>query len=150
MKFYQYFLVSFLFLNVGFANVCKCQTAIIELQKSHINANVADKSNFDLFLKRDLEKYFNKLYGKTLVKWELLREGPTQGGVSYPKYYLWTKVYQINSDKLLNEGAVRVEAIDKLVFRVTDYLNKKKLKSNSQDMYSVFPALVCETIKTKL
>jgi hypothetical protein len=68
--------------------------------------------------------------------------------VSYPKYYLWTKIYKGN--KLAHEGASRVEAIDKTMFNVTDFVPVNEIKNSSTDIYSIFPRLVCEKIKTLL
>jgi hypothetical protein len=145
----------FLLLNISFISFCLAQStnsaeqnAAIEIQKSHIDGNVPDDSHFNAYIKRDLEKYFLKKHGKTTVKWEFLRDGATQSGVSYPKYYLWIKIYKDN--KLIDEGATRVAAIDKAKFDVTDYINIEEIKKNSQRIYSVFPVLVCERIKSKI
>jgi hypothetical protein len=99
---------------------------------------------FDSLLKRDLEKYFSTKSKQVVVKWEFLREGPTQIGVAYPKYYLWTKVY--TDDKLFKEGAVRVAAIDRTRFDITDFVSIKEINSHSQDIYTIFPRAVCEKI----
>ncbi|HAH23074.1 MAG TPA: hypothetical protein DCL77_04810, partial [Prolixibacteraceae bacterium] len=116
--------ICFLFLIVSFccngqySQSSSEQKTLIDIQKSHIDDNVANQAQFDSLMKRDLEKYFSATFGPVSVKWEFLRNGATQSGVAYPKYYLWTKIY--NGDKLLNEGAVRVAAIEKTGFGITD------------------------------
>jgi len=153
MRLYKLIFVTLL--NIGCLNLCKGQStytpeqkALMEIQKSHIDANVPNKAQFETFVKRDIAKYFYKPYGVVNVKWELLREGPTQSGVAYPKYYIWAKVYK--NTKLVNEGAVRIEAIEKTHFDVTDFIAINEIKNNSKDIYSIFPGLVCEKIKGKI
>lgn len=147
--------IMFFFLfTIIFLNDCKSQTinnseqkAISEIQNSYIDANVPNNNKFDAFLKRDLEKHFFGTYGEVTVKSEFLRDGPTQSGVAYPKYYLWIKIYK--DDKLVNEGAVRVEAIEKKRFEITDFVNSEEIKNNSKDIKIVFPRQVCEKIKSR-
>jgi len=141
----SYFLLAMIFLTDCNTPATKSteQTAVSETQNSYINGDVPDSSHFDFFLKRDLEKHFNGI-----VKVDFLRKGPTQSGVSYPKYYLWVKVYQV--DKLIKEGAVRVEAIDKKRFEVTDFVSIEEIRNKSKDIYVIFPTLVCEKIKSRL
>ena len=147
-------------INLGFAlfifSTCQAQTSkdsanqkiIQEIQQSHIDGNIPDKDKFDSLLKRDLEKYFSTSYGPITVKWEFLRDGPTQSGASYPKYYLWT---EINSEqKLVSEGAVRVAAIDKTRFDITNYVDINQIKDKNVDIYSIFPRAVCEKIENRL
>ncbi|GAB4013753.1 hypothetical protein GCM10028808_33970 [Spirosoma migulaei] len=122
--------------------------AMQQIQRSHIDANVPNKHKFDAYLKRDLEKYFSGKYGKVSVKWEFLREGPTQSGVAYPKYYLWTKVYE--NETLITEGAARVAAIDQIEFDVRDFLSLPNIKKDIPGIYQIFPPAVCETIKLRL
>lgn len=124
------------------------QKVLEEVQKSHIDGNVPKKTKFNAFLKRDLEKYFSSKYGIVSVKWEFLREVPTQSGVAYPKYYLWTKLYK--GENILTEGAVRVAAIEKKNFEVTDFINLEELKNKTKDIYSIFPVPVCEKILSRL
>ena len=146
--------ICFLFLLAYTSCVEKtCQTntqvkTLIEIQKYYIDTNVAEQSQFDILMKQDLEKYFSATFGKTTVKWEFLRNGATQSGVAYPKYYLWTKVYR--GSKLLSEGAARVAAIDKTSFEVTDFVNIKDIRQKTVDIYSIFPKPVCEKILSYL
>src|SRR6058998_2120737 len=78
--------------------------------QSHIDANVPRNDDFDNFLKRDLAKYFSANNGQvTSVEYELLRDSPTQTGISYPKFYAWVRIVRNARDK--EEGAVRLAAI---------------------------------------
>ncbi|UTM21763.1 hypothetical protein [Dyadobacter chenhuakuii] len=115
-----------------------------DVQKSYLEANIPDQLQFDSLLKRDLEKYFSTKSKQVVVKWEFLREGPTQSGVAYPKYYLWTKIY--TDDKMLKEGAVRVAAIEKARFDITDFVSIKEINNHRKDIYMIFPGAVCEKI----
>src|SRR5258706_5549076 len=65
-----------------------------DLQRSHIEANVPLPGDFNRLLRRDLGAYFSKQRGRKAVQvdFEMLRDGPTQSGVSYPKFYLWVRV----------------------------------------------------------
>ena len=106
--------LTIIIFNIGNAQTTKDsinQKVIREIQQSYLDGNTPKKNEFDSLLKRDLEKYFTDIYGLVTVKWEFLRDGPTQSGVSYPKYYLWTKINK--GEKLVTEGAIRVAAIDK-------------------------------------
>ncbi len=127
-----------------------CASTITQsISQSHVAANEPPKSDFDALLQRDLTKYFAGGSGKgATVQYELLRQGPTQSGISYPKYYLWVKVSR--SGRLVNEGAVRCAAIDRLRFEVTDFVAKTTLLSNLGQAKMVFPAPVCDKIALKM
>ncbi|MFI5398614.1 MAG: hypothetical protein ACHQ9S_24055 [Candidatus Binatia bacterium] len=79
-----------------------------DVQRSHIEANVPAPADFDRFLRRDLGDYFAKERGlkAVSVEFELLREEPTQSGVSYPKFYLWVRIAGGTSSD--DRGAVRL------------------------------------------
>lgn len=117
-----------------------------ELAQSHIEGNAPAETDFDKLLKRDLTAYFTKSKGKgTSVTYLFLREGATQSGVSYPKYYLWVSIHR--NKKLIETGAVRVAAIDQEYFDITDYLSKSQILKNPKAIDSVFPAPVCIKIR---
>ena len=119
------------------------------LAESHIKGNEPASSNFDTFLKRDLTAYFTTAVGKPVsVDYELLRNGPAQSGVSYPKYYLWVKIR--NGTVVVNEGAVRVAAIEKQKFDVTHFLPVESMKRGKEQIYLVFPREVADKIKARL
>jgi hypothetical protein len=117
----------------------------IDLQSSHINTDVPDEKEFDSILTRDLVKYMSDVRKDQIaVRYELLRKEPTQSGVAYPKFYLWIKV--IKSGELVEEGAVRVAAIEKKGFDVTDYLKKEDIRRSPTTVYKVFPRALCDKI----
>lgn len=120
-----------------------------QIQESHIEANIPSDRNFEAFLTRDLEEYFKKTVGRhVIVKYEFLRNGPTQSGVSFPKYYLWVTVSEKN--KTIKNGAVRVAAIEKKYFEVTQFLSVEEIKRDIEAIYSVFPRHVGDKIKDKV
>src|SRR5262245_41712414 len=99
-----------------------------EIQRSHIEANVPSPNDFDRLLTRDLEAYFRARAGKVLrVKHELLCDGPTQSGVAYPKFYLWVQAFE--GTRVAERGAVRVAAIDRKEFQVTDFLTEADIRA---------------------
>jgi hypothetical protein len=125
------------------------QAVIEDIAKSHIDGNVPDKKDFDNIMKRDLEKYFAERYlVKPTVTWELLRDGPTQTGISYPKYYAWVRVRI--KDSLLIEGATRVAAIEKKYFDVTHFVGRQEIENQPEQIFAIFPKPVCEKIKEYL
>ena len=116
------------------------------LQSSHIEANVPPSESFEPLLRRDLLAFFNTSSASTVtrVEFKLLREAPTQSGVSYPKYYLWVKVF--SGSALQQEGAARVAAIDRQRFEVTDFMSKAQVQASPAEIRSVFPAALVPTI----
>ena len=116
------------------------------LAQSHIQGNVPDKAHFEKFLARDLTAYFtNKTGKKVTVKYDFLRNGPTQSGVSFPKYYLWVRVFQ--NRKMLEAGAIRIAAVDRTQFDVTTYLTKAIMERSPEQIYQAFPRPVGDKIK---
>jgi hypothetical protein len=109
------------------------------VQASHIDANVPEESKFSELLNRDLLAYFkaNGAVAATSVQVLLLRKAPTQSGVAYPKYYAWVQVD--DSSTRLAEGAVRLAAIERTRFEVTDFVPKNKAKGSRELIESVFP-----------
>lgn len=117
------------------------------IQDSHIKGNVPESAIFEQYLKRDLNAYFTEYYKQTVdVQYEFLREGATQSGVAYPKYYLWVKIS--SNSKEIDQGAIRVAAINKTQFSVTNFLTKSEITKNPNSIYSVFPEPVCKKIET--
>ncbi|MCO4094897.1 MAG: hypothetical protein HEQ37_15655 [Acidovorax sp.] len=109
------------------------------MQANHIDANVPEDGKFTELLNRDLLAYFKATGAATAtnVQVRLLRDAPTQSGVSYPKYYAWVQV-QSGASRLA-EGAVRLAAIERTRFEVTDYVPKNKAKGSRELVESVFP-----------
>lgn len=115
--------------------------------RSHIEANIPDKLHFDSFLNRDLKSYFQKEYKQAVtVKYELLRNEPTQSGVSLPKYYIWIFIYD-NLKKEIDQGATKVAAREQQAFDVLQYIKRNDIKINPDTLSHIFPAEVCKKIK---
>ena len=81
-----------LLLTFAFLACVSCHAQIPGLAESHIAANVPSTNDFRPFLIRDLTAYLKPTHGDKLkVDYELLRDGPTQSGVAYPKFYVWLR-----------------------------------------------------------
>ena len=120
-----------------------------DIQRSHIEANVPGPGEFNRLLQRDLDSYFTKARGKTSrVEYEMLRDGPTQSGVAYPKFYVWVRVFE--GSAIIDQGAIRLAAIERREFQVTDFLSERMMRTDPKAIYQVFPAPVCDKINTKL
>jgi hypothetical protein len=116
---------------------------------SHVRANVPVEKDFDSFLKRDLEAYFKDLKKKdVVVDYQLLRDRPTQSGTALPKFYAWVKVKE--KDTLLEEGAVRVAAMEKKRFGVLEYLTRVDIERDLERVYQIFPRPVGDKIKERV
>jgi hypothetical protein len=141
-------LVIFL-LIAGSSTVARQSSAIDSIAESHIDGNVPDKKDFDNFLKRDLAAYFKKSMGKDVViEYDLLRNAPTQSGVAFPKFYAWVKIKE--KDNRVEEGAVRLAAMEKKRFEITDYLKQADIEQDVEQVYKVFPKPVGDIIKEKI
>jgi len=117
-----------------------------EIQRSHIEGNVPPPEVFNKLLKRDLLTFFRKDIGNNVknVKFKLLRDGPTQSGVAYPKYYLWAVVR--NKTKIITKGAVRVAAIEKTHFEITHFVSEDEIQKNPDRLKSIFPSVLVPSI----
>lgn len=138
-----------LFLLISSYSLIAAANPIQEIHQSHISANVpATFEEFSTILERDLVQYFStSLSTEVTVKFELLRKGPTQTGVAYPKFYAWVKV--LRSEKEIESGAVRVASIEKTHVKVTDFVSKSEIIQNPKYIETIFPLLLCENIRLK-
>ena len=122
------------------------RSMVAELQASHISANAPPDASFVVLLQRDVRAYLvaNRLPSQTLAI-EPLRKGATQSGVSYPKYYIWMRA----ADKAGHHiaGAMRVAAIDRVRFDVTDFTPAASIRSNPTSLASIYPALLIPAIR---
>lgn len=124
------------------------QAQIPDLAESHVAANVPSTDDFRPFMIRDLTAYLKATHGdKWTVDYELLRDGPTQSGVANPKFYLWLRA--TNAEKTVIEGAVRVAAVDKKRFEVTDFVPRSEIVSDPDTLPLIFPQALIEKIHTK-
>lgn len=137
-----------LLLASAFLACASCCAQIPGVAESHIAANVPSTNDFRPFLIRDLTAYLKPTHGdKLTVDYELLRDGPTQSGVAYPKFYLWLRA--TNAEKTVIQGAVRVAAVDKKRFDVTDFVPRADIVSHPDALDRIFPRAVIEKILTK-
>lgn len=122
------------------ANVCVAQT----LADDHIAANVPSNANFAQFIIRDLSIWFkNKTNETPDVKWSLLRDDPTQTGISYPKYYVWAR---FKFGKHSQHGALRLAAVQQDHFEVTDWMPREEILKNPEKVGKIFPASLIDAI----
>lgn len=116
---------------------------------SIILSNVPESPDFGRLLIRDLGYYFGYQDGKHFsISYEMLRDYPTQTGISYPKFYLWEKV--IEDNHITNGGAVRVAAIEKQRFEITHYISDEDIEVNPERIFMIFPAPIWEKIRAKI
>ena len=124
------------------AVVLSCSQAFAQLsiQQSHIEGNVPATSEFHPLLERDLLAYFRASGSPQAVsvQYKLLREGPTQTGIAFPKYYAWVKVFA--DTQTLHEGAVRIAAIQRTRFEITHFISSQNIKANPREVGNIFPA----------
>ena len=117
-----------------------CQTAAVEsVASSHVEANAPASDQFQKLMVRDLKFYLDARTGLDLkIEYDLLRDGPTQTGISYPKYYVWVR--GLDEDRVIIDGAARVAAIDRSRFEITHFLPRQKIRGSSADVEKIFPA----------
>lgn len=120
-----------------------------EIAESHIQGNVPAEKDFSVFLKRDLTAYFNQRAGKQVtVDYEMLRDGSTQTGIGYPKFFAWVRIRE--GDNVLEEGAVVLAAMDRKAFSVSDYHEANSIRNAPQTVRDSFPPSVAEAILSRV
>jgi hypothetical protein len=117
--------------------------------ESHLQAHVPDVKDFRAFFVRDASDFLSKKTGKKVsAEYELLREGATQSGVAFPKFYAWVRA--LGEDKgVLCEGAMRVAAIEKKRFQVTDFLTREEIVAAPARIEEMFPRALLPRIREK-
>jgi hypothetical protein len=118
---------------------------ISDIATSHIEANVPAQKDFHSFLKRDLGAFFRSSNADR-VEYQL-RDGPTQSGIAYPKFYAWVEIFF--GSGLLQEGAVRLEPIEKARFEVTHFVSQEDITRDPQVLAPIFPAALIPLILEK-
>jgi hypothetical protein len=134
-------------LLLGVSCGCPAQDPMTSLANSHVEANAPKGDSFDEFLKRDLTSYFCRYAKDCRVEYEYLRQGATQSGVAYPKYYLWIRCFE--KGKLITEGAARVAAVDQKSFDVTNFLPADEIAATPEIVGNIFPAALVDKIVQK-
>jgi len=125
-------------------HACHAQNPMADIARSHIDANVPSPEFFDADMKRDLGSYLCKSPGSCRIEYQLLRDGPTQTGIAYPKFYVWAKCFI--GDRLQTEGAARLAAIDKKEFQITNFLSRSQISDSPQQVGEIFPAPLVKNI----
>ena len=149
MKQLQLTILTVFLLVVGISTAA-CQSSIIDsITQTHIDNDVPDEKDFDSFLKRDLAKYFKKTTGQdVVVEYELLRKEPTESGTSFPKFYAWIKIKE--QAVIIEEGAVRISAVEKEKFEITHYLEQAEIERDEKRIYQIFPKPIADKIRAKI
>ena len=119
------------------------------LQNDYIEANVPPEDVFSTYLERDVLAYMRAEISPKItdVKTTLLRQGATQSGIAYPKFYLW--VVATSKGGAVIDGAARIAAVDRAGFKITRFLSKKEIKDDPQAVTSTFPAPIVPDILAK-
>lgn len=118
------------------------------VQQSHISGNAPGEETFDAPLSRDLAAYFaSRGLTDPEISYELLRHGATQSGVAYPKFYAWVSAASAQGDMMT--GAVRVAAIERVRFEITDFVAQADILKNPEALASIFPAALLPAIRAK-
>ena len=124
------------------------EMVIGQIRRSHVEANVPQASDFEGTLARDLQAWFTQRQGGTpQVRFELLRRGPTQTGVAYPKYYAWVEVKTASPSVV--RGAVRIAAVQRDHFEVLQFLSAEEIRARPDDVPLVFPAALVPEISRR-
>lgn len=123
-------------------SVCNVYFEAQRERLSHIQSNVPDAKDFDRILVRDLRSKFCH-NDECKLNFELLRKGATQTGVAYPKFYVWIQVMDGSKQQ---KGAVRLAAIDKDHFEVTNYLSVEQIRRVPEQVSTIFPAALVKEI----
>jgi hypothetical protein len=140
---------SLLTLLLALSSAAAAQSLPRNSQGDQISANVPSQAVFAEYLERDLLAYFQTKVSPDVISVtsEMLREGPTQSGVAYPKFYLWVRV--IGKRGALAEGAVRVAAVDGKRFEVTDFISAANILADPKSLASTFPAALGPAINAR-
>jgi hypothetical protein len=127
----------------------RAEEIIRDIQQSHIDGNVPPEADFDRLLRRDLVAYFASPDGPAPdVSYELLRKGPTQTGIAYPKFYAWVSIRR--AGRPTREGAVRLAAIDRQRFEIMQFVDQSEIRRDPSGLDQVFPPPVAAAIKARV
>lgn len=115
------------------------------IANSHVEGNVPEEKDFQAFLTRDLNLYFGSPSDKSPVKGlEMLRNGPTQVGISSPKYYVWVTFLDGRA------AAVKVAAEKKQGFQILQVFFASDIRQNRSVMDGELPPPVIEAALQKV
>jgi len=119
------------------------------IRESNIRGNVPDPAHFRTFLDRDLRAYFSsKMAEPVSVEYQLLRDEPTQTAFWYPIYFAWVRVR--NHKHKLVQGAVKMTAIDKKEFDISDFFSEADIRRDPRVLEKAYPPAACEILRKKV
>jgi hypothetical protein len=118
------------------------------LHRSHVEGNVPAPGEFHAILHGSLDAYFSDwLKKKVHVEYQLLRDEPTQSGLSYPKYFAWVRIFDGN--RLQDEGAVTLAAMDRTGFAVVEYTSAVTIRFSPEVARHTYPRALVPAILRK-
>lgn len=121
---------------------------LVSIGLMHVASNTPDDARLEEYLQRDLEGYCESRMGRPVaVRYAFLREGPTQTGIAFPKYYAWVEI--LSNGKRIGQGAARVAAINQERFEVTEYFDQETIRRSPEALDSVFPRPVAEAARAR-
>jgi hypothetical protein len=110
----------------------------------HIEANAPDEAHFDALLTSSLETYCRDMAGgkPVTVRYAMLRDGPTQAGLGFPKYYVWVEVF--DGPSRIVQGAAKAVGIDRQTLEITDFFSEATIANLPLSLYRTFPKAVAD------
>lgn len=121
---------------------------VADLQAEHVSHNAPRPTRFNAALQRDLEAHFaGQGHSGASVTYQLLRDGPTQTGIAWPKYYLWVEVESADAGFLA--GAARVAAIEGEGFLITRFVSKQEIVAAPDRLSGIFPTALVPDIRAR-
>lgn len=139
--------------ELGMRSIALCILSILvtpltgcgySIAKSHIDGNVPAPEEFAALMKRDVKAYLESEGHRANPKITLLRDGPTQTGIAYPKYYVWIQT----DGRQPIQGAMRLSAVNKERFLVSDFMPLSEIQKAPDEVAKVFPKSVAKKILT--
>lgn len=103
---------------------------IEQIHQGNISDHTPVQADFHKLLQRDLNAYFRKKYKNADTTYEMLKDEPTQLGVSFPHFYVWAKV--LCRGKFITQGAVSLDAMNKKEFYVTRFFSVNQIRVNPE------------------
>lgn len=114
-------------------------SAIMEqIHQGNISYHTPAPADFHRLLQRDLNAYFREKYKNSNTIYEMLKDEPTQLGVSFPHFYVWAKVSC--RGKLVTQGAVSLDAIEQNEFHVTQFFSIHQIRANPEIVKAMPPS----------
>ena len=114
----------------------------------HFASNAPPDAKFDEYLQRDLEAYCKSRMGRPVaVRYAFLRDGPTQSGIGFPRYYVWVEIR--SNGKRIGQGAARLAAINQERFEVTDFYDQETIRRSPEALDRVFPRSVAAAARAR-